>query len=124
MTEEEKKAIILLNDFKEGKIERDKLEHYSKGGFKLGYFYTLDIQKSIDIILNLLEKQQKEIYNLKNQTQIISPIYVKENYIPKETIREKIEYYKHKDFIKMQVVMRHDNEALKIVDVLKELLGE
>lgn len=42
----------------------------------------------------------------------------------KDKIREIIEEYKHKDFIKMQVVMKHDKEALKIVEVLEELLEE
>lgn len=42
----------------------------------------------------------------------------------KDKIREKIEELEHKDFIAMQVVMKHDKEALKIVDVLKELLEE
>lgn len=45
-------------------------------------------------------------------------------YIDKTVIEDKIEEYKHKDFIKMQVVMKHDKEALKIVEVLEELLEE
>lgn len=69
---------------------------------------TVVTAKEMDIVLKLVEKLQKEA----------------DNYIPKEKIREKIEEYKHKDFIKMQVVMKHDKEALKIVEVLEELLEE
>lgn len=62
MTEKEKlkKKIILLNDFAKGKIEKDKLENYT-GGFKMGYFYTRDIQEAIETILKALEQKDKEI---------------------------------------------------------------
>lgn len=39
-----------------------------------------------------------------------------------DKIKAKIEEYMHKDFIKMQVVMSHDKEALKIAEVLQSLL--
>lgn len=45
-----------------------------------------------------------------------------ENSTSNDKIKAKIEEYRHKDFIKMQVVMKHDKEALKIVDVLQSLL--
>ena len=48
---------ILLKDFQKGKIEKDKLEHY-RGSYKMGYFYTVDIQESIETVLSELEKKE------------------------------------------------------------------
>ena len=48
---------ILLKDFQKGKIEKDKLEHY-RGSYKMGYFYTADIQEAIEIVLSELEKKE------------------------------------------------------------------
>ena len=42
--------IILLQDFINGKIQQDKLENY-KGGYKLGFFYTKDLQKAIENLI-------------------------------------------------------------------------
>ena len=66
MTEKEEieEKIILLNDFAKGKIERDKLENYT-GGFKMGYFYTRDIQEAIETVIQALEQKDKEIQELK-----------------------------------------------------------
>ena len=47
--------IILLQDFINGKIQQDKLENY-KGGYKLGFFYTKDLQKAIE---NLIARNKK-----------------------------------------------------------------
>ncbi len=90
-TDEEKKAIEQI---------KDELEYYTKKHGNLDknnkeyddvilYDIRLSLKNGVSI-LNLLERQQKEIYDLKNQTQIISPLYVKENYISKDTIKEKI----------------------------------
>lgn len=51
---------ILLKDFQKGKIEKDKLEHY-RGSYKMGYFYTVDIQEAIETVLSELEKKDKII---------------------------------------------------------------
>ena len=68
MTEKEEieEKIILLNDFAKGKIERDKLENYT-GGFKIGYFYTRDIQEAIETVIQALEQKDKEIAELKEK---------------------------------------------------------
>ncbi len=67
----------------------------------------------------MIEKQQKEI---EEQLEIITYLYkdgydeLKEKYIPKEAIREKIEYYK-----------KQNNELDDFtceIDALEELLGE
>lgn len=55
---------ILLKDFQKGKIEKDKLETY-KGGYKLGYFYTVGIQEAIETVLSELEKYKTKYENLK-----------------------------------------------------------
>ena len=54
--------IEILEDFIEGKIEPDKLENY-KGGYKMGFFYTKDLQKAIENLIQRnkeLEMQNKE----------------------------------------------------------------
>ena len=57
--------IEILEDFIEGKIEPDKLENY-KGGYKMGFFYTKDLQKAIENLiqrnkeLEQIEKEHKE----------------------------------------------------------------
>lgn len=84
-----------------------------------------ETKRTLNIVLNLIEKQQKEIYELKNQTQIISPLYVKENYIPKEAIREKVKGHKER------IRNLHPASDCVIIDDLEnqikayeELLGE
>lgn len=57
---------ILLKDFQKGKIEKDKLETY-KGGYKLGYFYTVGIQEAIETVLEELENKQDDINILQAQ---------------------------------------------------------
>ena len=51
---------ILLKDFQKGKIEKDKLEHY-RGSYKMGYFYTVDIQEALETVLSELEKKDKRL---------------------------------------------------------------
>ena len=93
----------------------------------------IDISKEeAKIILNLIAKLQKENeklnkllkFSLDYRHKLEEDLYEgASNFIlRKDKIREIIEEYKHKDFIKMQVVMKHDKEALKIVEVLEELL--
>lgn len=49
-------------------------------------------QNAIETVLNLLEKQQKEIEALKQENEYLNCVCESdaENYIPKEAIREKI----------------------------------
>lgn len=51
--------IILLKDFTEGNLKRDKLENY-KGSYKMGYFYCKDIQQAIEHILSDYKRVLKE----------------------------------------------------------------
>ena len=129
-TEEEKEAIQKINSFKSikllyGKIYAMHLEQLKK------------YQTASEIILNLLDKQQKEIdrleleiKDLKSKTQIISPLYVKENYVLKGVIREKIEelkdnrpYLSKFDDWKEKEYTNEDINNM-CVEVLEDLLGE
>ena len=68
----------------------------------------------------LIKKQQKEIEELKSKTQIISPLYIKENYLPKEAIRKKIKEIDENgywDFLE-------ERDCEKTINILKELLGD
>ena len=49
-----------------GKIEKDKLEHY-RGSYKMGYFYTADIQEAIETVLSELEKKEAIINEMAEQ---------------------------------------------------------
>ena len=69
------KDIILLKDFTEGNLKKDKLENY-KGSYKMGYFYCKDIQQAIEHILSdykrvLKENEQRrtEVNNLKEDNE-------------------------------------------------------
>lgn len=118
LSEEEKQAIEYLNEciIKENLFEED---------------FTLH---QINIVLNCitkLKKENKELnrllkFSLDYRHKLEEDLYEgASNFIlRKDKIREIIEEYKHKDFIKMQVVMKHDKEALKIVEVLEKILGD
>lgn len=58
--------IILLKDFTEGNLKRDKLENY-KGSYKMGYFYCKDIQQAIEHILSDYKRVLKENELLRQQ---------------------------------------------------------
>lgn len=86
--------IILLKDFTEGNFKRDKLENY-KGSYKMGYFYYKDIQQAIERVLSDYTRLQKENEELKERikehTLLISPYYVKENFIPIQKVKDIID---------------------------------
>lgn len=104
-TEEEKKAVENIKEIL---------------SFNLRNQFLDDEADNIEILLNLLEKQQKEIKELKSKTQIISPLYIKENYISKEAIRKKIKEIEENgywDFLE-------ERDCEKTINILKELLGD
>lgn len=134
LNEEEKKAIEYLNDLKSIKILYGNI-------FTMFLEQLKKYQNATDTILKLIEKLQKENQELKQENKELNRLLKfsldyrhkleedlyegASNFIlRKDKIREIIEEYKHKDFIKMQVAMKHDKEALKIVEVLEELLEE
>lgn len=89
MNEEEKKAIEILNTFE----FRGKTRNYKE--------ISSEDSQSVEIVLNLIEKLQKENKKLKNKLldtlkgqKVIkeeTPQYIKENYIPVEKVKDKIE---------------------------------
>lgn len=81
---------ILLKDFQKGKIEKDKLETY-KGGYKLGYFYTVDIQEAIETVLSELEKKDRIIKEMAKHITISSATWKRAL-----TTQEKIKHYENK----------------------------
>ena len=107
-TEKEKKAITILDEFE----LRRKTVNYNR--------ITVEDSQCAKTVLNLLEKQQKEIEELKSKTQIISPLYIKENYLPKEAIKEKIKEIDENgywDFLE-------ERDCEKTINILKKLLGD
>lgn len=84
-------AIILLNDFKNGEIRKDKLENDARGGFKLGYFYTKDIQQAIEKVLNELETY-KHYYEELTTGQVTSAQLLKK-YVSKDELEKYKELY-------------------------------
>lgn len=137
-SEEEKKAIEILDTFE----FRRKTINYNK--------ITLEDSQSAKTLLNLIEKQQKEIDRLtngrnflfdkicaQNWTPEMFNRLVEENYVPKEAIREKIE--KLKEELPLIGNCKNDCEkcfkryrgsnfvycyAYHQIKILKELLGE
>ena len=95
-----------------------------------------DEADSIDILLNLLEKYQKEIdkkdkriFYLEIEARKIieqnidkEKINIYENYISKDKIIEKIKEIE--DSLKEDCIALHEFQRLAKIDVLKELLGE
>ena len=89
MNEEEKKAIEILDTFE----LRRKTKNYKE--------ISLEDSQSVKTVLNLIEKLQKENEELKNKLldtlegqKVIkeeTPQYIKENYIPKPKVKDKIE---------------------------------
>lgn len=126
--------IILLNDFAEGNFQRDKLENY-KGSYKMGYFYYKDIQQALEHILSdykrvlkinkVLIKENEELKErIREHTLLISPYYVKENFIPVQKVKEKIEYLdnQQKQWLEDRKLKASDSEIIFSRDILQKLL--
>jgi len=107
---EENKAI---EDLKKLKIGIEFLNNFLKSNGKYEDIDSTDII-AIDTALNLLEKQQKEIE--RRYEQIDKLLEIRKNSVPKEAIREKIEYYKNQN----NDLDDYTNE----IEALEELLGE
>ena len=95
LSDEEKKAIEILGEFKKNGFHLLNLKYESRVST------TKHIENSIETILNLIEKQQKEIerlearkYMLNAETGEISQIPIDNNYISKDKIKAKIEEVK------------------------------
>lgn len=138
-TEEEKQAIKIINSFKSikllyGKIYAMHLEQLKK------------YQTASEVILNLLEKYQKEIDSLEiklddketelqilkddiEADEIMYKSELEESYISKEAIRNKIEELQEelKSYEEMNMgLLRHEliSEVKVKIRTIKELLGD
>lgn len=115
MSEEEKQAIDILNTF----IFRQKTKNYNK--------LSLEDTESVKVVLNLIDKQQKQIEKLKSrkyilnaETQEIKEIPIDDNYISKDKIREKMN-----EIMSYTISSSEERHCQNYAyDRLKELLGE
>ena len=127
MSEEEKKAIENLKDFFNEAIK-----------YKSCIIIPYNT-KSFDTILNLIEKQQKEIEELKEENKqykiqedltfkCLEKTKYMSNYISKDKIREKIEnlenYIQENSDEQGYWGSEHQEDIYAKIEILEELLGE
>lgn len=113
MNEEEKKATKMLDKF----ITEHKFYNIK---------HSDNLEDNIEIVLNLIEKLQKENELAKKQveydkTHIYTPQTIKLNYILIQKVKDKIEE------LKINLVNMQGEELLiyeSKIDILQELLGE
>ena len=119
-TEEEKKAIEFF----------EKIQKYMGD-------YRGPLEENTDIVLNIIEKQQKEIERLEktiDENIVIEPdetggheeldIHIKD-YIPKEVIRNKIKELENQKIstkVGFEKIFETKMDNAKIIDTLRELL--
>lgn len=119
-TEEENKAIENLNEILTHKNDVDIAY-----GYNIERPYPIGREKiaQLEIIKNLLEKQQNEINKLNNKNKRIkyfsNNLFI-DDYISKESIREKIDDLQRYKGLVMYEKYNYD----AIIRHLKELLGE
>ena len=102
--------------------------------YGLPYSEYLDLENSFDNILSDYKRVLKENEELKEkireQTLLISPYYVKENYIPVQKIKDKIEelnqYYKKEIYPNLYqwrdiTITEHYDE---MIELLQEIIGD
>lgn len=91
----------------------------------VNHFNNTKFFEALKCLLNMYnqEKENNKEYE-EALTEWVNGERIYHNHISKDKIRAKIEEYKHKDFIKLQVCYTHDDIAIKIAEVLEELLEE
>lgn len=82
--------IEILEDFVKGKIQQDKLEHY-RGGYKMGFFYTKDLQQAIENLLKERQADKDRIEKLEDCLQMAKQIMTYD-------ISEDFDFMKLKEF--------------------------
>jgi chemotaxis regulatin CheY-phosphate phosphatase CheZ len=109
MNEEEKKAIELLEDIK-------------NNTWTTKYIMSSD-SKNAKVLLNLIEKLQKENKELKESNEILNDAYWNEC-ITKQTIKDKIEYLdnQQKQWLEDRELKASDSEIIFARNFLQELL--
>lgn len=108
--------------------EKEKKSIEDMNRFANGIDMSCVTARQMQIILNLIEKLLKENEELKEkireQTLLISPYYVKENYIPIQKVKDKIRHYQE---LQDNYIKKYDeiNEGLQtMINVLQELIEE
>lgn len=125
-TEEEKKDIEMCNIF----VNQNAMISYVDCDEKGNLIFPQCDAKPIQTLLNLIEKQQKEIEELKYKYKKYGKVLftedaIKENYVSKNEIREKIkELENQKVSIKVgfEKIFEAKMDNAKIIDTLRELL--
>lgn len=120
MTEEEKNAINFLQ-----KLEFDEYEWWYFGEeYETREETEKAFEKAQKIIINLIDKQQKEIEYYKDELEKESSIWTKiekgNDYISKDKIREKIKDLKNN--LKSKEEQNEYFETLAKIEILEELL--
>ena len=109
-----------LDIFDEREYRKKYLEERRKEEPNLLYPDGDEIYKRYYEQKEIIKELQLNIKDLKSKTQIISPLYVKENYVPKEVIRKKIKEIDENGY--WDFLEKRDCE--KTINILKELLGD
>ena len=105
MSEEEKKAIEHLKNY------------------PINWELTHEVnQMAINVILNLIEKQENKIANQEKEIKLMKSVNINDNYVSKDRIREKI---KELDELQKKSNLTGLITEYQIkIQVLEELLGE
>lgn len=121
MNEEEKKAVEFIRDLIAWDVRQDLCPNKEEC-------------KNLEILLNLIEKTKKENEKLKDKLldtlegqKVIkeeTPQYIKENYIPVEKVKDKIEELKQekKKYGNCLIEMYEDELVNRDIKILQELL--
>ena len=120
MNEEEKKAVEILNTFE----FRSKTRNYKE--------ISLEDSKSVKIVLNLIEKLQKEkeeLEGINNELEAEKNETIRRyNFetIPIQKVKDKIEYLdnQQKQWLEDRKLKESDREIIFARDILQELLGK
>lgn len=133
MNEEEKKAICELKQYitKRKKVYT-KLDRHDKAInnllnlIKKLYKENKEYKEYYEVDERIIHNLQKENEELKERirehTLLISPYYVKENYIPVQKVKDKIEELKKDETNKYYYMFLEDRDLENTIQVLQELL--
>ena len=133
MNEKEKKAIELLKHFK---IELNNIESYERPDVEEKYKKILIVLQENDFdtfqtILSLIEKQRKEIEELKEKNTQLTNYLNDSYYVSEDKLKEKIDKYRKKiEKLHSQELWNEPEDSIKdfkynhYLEAFKELLGE
>lgn len=133
---ERQKAIEILNDFKNGKLEHDKLEIRLQGGFKIGDVYKFtELNPAIKTVLNELKQEKEKNKEMKKAIDYLQKIEPEKLKIIVDSWNEKVmnnlqKEWICKDKIKEVIEMvatnayeQHELDYGDITDVITEVIS-